>query len=369
MTHLDDLVPTPLQAWTKETLNQLRANDVGETLFFEFKGTFDGRDVEKTVSAFANGQGGFLIQGATCGPSNRLERYPGIEPNDWPRLVGDYIVGHVSPLPAWDTVAIDSPDESDRLVVATRVEKSFRTPHILSKNGRIYIRTPAGSVPVSDKATLDSLVARGSAGSDLARSRADNLHQTRPGGRLLIDRVPDPWTLQIAAVPSPEIVDLGAASLVSESGYRAAGAIFTHPAVSGVRPKLLMETGVALVAGRQAISRSNDGSIFLREDFDGNYVGVKQITDRVAGVLQALSDQRPQVYQAFVDVRLLTGNPRRLDEDGSGASPTTEAINESLWSWSAEVQTHLESRQQVTEQLGRRLFRLVGDQRGFEPGS
>lgn len=162
MTTLDDLVAEPLQSWDAALLVRLRTDGKSETLFFEFKSVFDCADVEKTVCAFANRLGGFLLLGVEADTAdNRITRFPGLSPDDWLRRVSDCIMGHVSPLPTWDTVAIASPDAPERLIVVTRVEESVNTPHLVVRTGRIYVRNPAGSDPVSDRATLDTLIARG----------------------------------------------------------------------------------------------------------------------------------------------------------------------------------------------------------------
>jgi hypothetical protein len=127
MSQLDDLVPHPLQSWTPDVLSQLRAEGKGETLFFEFKSVFDCGDVEKTVCAFANRLGGFLIIGAEARASdNTLVAFPGLEEGtEWSRRVTDCVVGHVSALPDWDSVQIRSRDHPDRVVCVTRVEESW----------------------------------------------------------------------------------------------------------------------------------------------------------------------------------------------------------------------------------------------------
>ena len=138
MTLLDDLVPEPLQTWTPGVLDRLRAHGQIETLFFEFKSEWDGSEVGRTVRAFANRLGGFLLFGVTAKrPANTIDSFPGLKPADWLLEVTHNVVGHVSPLPIWDTVQIPSPDDPSRFVVVTRGEQSGRTPHIVTTSGRI----------------------------------------------------------------------------------------------------------------------------------------------------------------------------------------------------------------------------------------
>ena len=236
MTLLDDLVHEPLQDWDPALLERLRADGKGETLFFEFKSEFDCADVEKTVCAFANRLGGFLLFGVEASrPDNRLGNFVGVAPQDWLRRVSDCIVGHVSPLPVWDSVQIDSPDVPGRLVVITRVEASHRTPHIVARTGRVYVRNPAGSDPVTDKATLDALIARGTGGAEACASRAALIHAERPASDLL-SPPPDAVFVDLVAVPSPPLADGAFGSLLTHAGYLASSSIFPSPDLNDLRP-------------------------------------------------------------------------------------------------------------------------------------
>jgi hypothetical protein len=370
MTLLDDLVPEPLQTWDSDLLARLRRESKGETLFFEFKSTFDCEDVEKTVCAYANRLGGFLLFGVTArAADNTIDAFPGLEAGTgWLRRVSDCVVGHVSPLPVWDTTQIASPDDATRFVVVTRVEPSSRTPHLLTRSGRIYLRSPAGSDPVKDKATLDALVARGAEGTGIAESRADSLHGLNPGAELRVAPDGVSHRIQIAAVPSPQYGDEAFLSLMSVSGRKGAGSVFQHPAVRGLVPRAHLEDHVSLAVGGQAAARFTDGSIFFSSLQRGSYLGVDPLVDLIRGVLGAAELQSPSVHQVFLDVRILSAQACPVDPSGLGTSCSSRPLGKDFWTWAIETGTSPDARERTALALGRRLWRAVGDDRGLEPG-
>jgi hypothetical protein len=369
MSLLDDLVPEPLQHWDPALLDRLRLEAKGETLFFEFKSQFDCADVEKTVCAFANRLGGYLLFGVEANEENTITSYSGLDPNnDWLRRVSDCVVGHVSPLPIWDTVSLSSPDAPDRRVVVTRVEASARTPHMLSRNGVIYVRNPAVSDPVRDKATLDALVARGSHGVLSAGMRADFLHSNAPGTEWFLPGMRYSYAVQIAVVPSPPLEDGATLDLLTQSGMKTAGQVFAHPSVRGLAPKALAEDRVLLASGLRVAARFTDGAIFVCDRSESSYVGVKQVVDLIAGVLAAAGYQQPAVHQVLLDVRLINAGPCHVDEDSTGRNPSSRALAVSLWQWQEETGTESRAAHRAASMCGRRLWRAVGDPRGLEPG-
>jgi Putative DNA-binding domain len=369
VTLLDDLVPERIQAWDAALLNRLRTEDKGETLFFEFKETFDCESIEKAVCAFANRLGGFLVLGVTARPvDNTIDRYPGLEKGvDWLRRMSDCVVGHVSPLPSWDTVQIPSPDDPNRNVIVTRIEASSLTPHVLARNGRIYLRSPAGSDPVTDKATIDSLVARGIGGSRLASHRADSIHAARPGAELLMTPGGTSFVIQVLSEPWPALPEDALMNLLSTTGRAGAGTVFAHPAVRGLAPKGHREDRVLLVAGPKAAARYTDGTVFVQEVSIASYLGVRVFSELLKGVLEASRDQIPTAHQVRLDVRIIGAASIRLDEDGSGATPSSRPLSTDLWQWALLTGTDDVARERCAASFGRRLWRAVGDVRGLEP--
>lgn len=368
---LDDLVPEPLQRWDTALLDRLRSEGKGETLFFEFKERLDCADVGKAVCAFANALGGFLLIGVTAKPSdNSVDRYPGLPTGtDWIRRVTDCIVGHVSPLPAWDTVQIASPDAPSTVVLATRVEPSPTTPHLLTRNGRIYVRTPGGSDPVRDKATLDGLVTRGVGGIHTAEGRADAIH-THSGGSAFVQPRGNEYAIQVVVTPTPSLGEDALAALLTPSGRATSTDVFGHPAVRGMRVIGHHEDRVDFVGGKQIGTRYTDGSVFVRHESAGAYLGVVPFGQLVEGTLAASAGQRPPAHRVLLDVRIINAADRHLDEDGSGrasVSTRNRPLGVDLWRWRLVTGTGDDARVRTAAAFQRRLWRAVGDDRGLEP--
>lgn len=80
--------------------------------------------------------------GATA-TAGRLSGFSGLERGrEWVREVSNAVVGHISPLPAWNLAPVPSPECADRDVVVVRVPASDRTPHVRTADGVIYQRSP-----------------------------------------------------------------------------------------------------------------------------------------------------------------------------------------------------------------------------------
>jgi hypothetical protein len=129
-------------------LDQARAE--GETLFLELKETLAPNALAKTCAAFANTFGGLLIVGAADDTAEAV----GIEPIGEAQLrVKDILRGHVLPLPPFRArwIALDGGDGRGLLLVL--VDESSTTPHILTRSGAIYVRSPGSSdpVPIADQ--------------------------------------------------------------------------------------------------------------------------------------------------------------------------------------------------------------------------
>jgi len=281
--------------------------------------------------------------------------------------VTNNIVGHVSPLPIWDTVQIPSPDNPSRLVVVTRVEQSSRTPHVVTTSGRIYLRSPAGSAPVTEKSDIDALVARGTRGAADADRRANQLHQGAPGASLIRPSSGAPYVIQVAAVPSPAIGDAHI-EILTVNGFDAAGAILTSFPFRLLESKELAEDGVLLARGHTGGERFTDGALFLRQEVTGSYLYVGLVGATVRAVLEGLDQMRPQVHQALIDVRIIGAQSLRVDEDGSGRSPGP-AFGTQLWTWARQIPTHETARHSAAAEIMRRVWRVAGDHRGLEPES
>jgi hypothetical protein len=208
MSVLDDLVSTPLQAFSPETLSQLQTDGKCESLYFELKETWKPDDVTRCVAAFANRDGGFLFFGVRQTADGCIASFPGLDAGpEYPTLAKDRIVGHISPLPTWDAIAVSSPDDANRVVLVMRVERSNVTPHVATQTGRIYVRTPAACDPVLDRPSIDVLTVRGQAGATRLEARWGELIET-------------PWDEPTPEYPSFEII-VGAipTSTAGETSY------------------------------------------------------------------------------------------------------------------------------------------------------
>jgi hypothetical protein len=368
MSTLDDFIPEPLATWNGEVLERLRAESKGEALFFEFKGDFRGEYVEKAVCAFSNALGGFLLLGVTADTENRIAAFPGLEAaDDWPSRVSDNIVGHISPLPAWDTVVIDSPDDPTRRVVVTRVEPSVRTPHVVTKTGTIYVRVPNESQPIKDKASLDALVSRGRSGTDLAPYRARRILREAsllqladlPEGRLCV--------VEIAAVPSPALADQ-TLSILTPDGKARSHEVFDASGLSllaNLRSFDLREDGVDYRNRLVVAGRRTDGSIYARLWWARTPVPAPTIRDLLDGMLAVSASQRPPVHQVFLLLQLSGVRGRALTTAEIGGSYAL--FKQDTWEWSGEVGTDIGSRGLVPAEIVRRLWRHLGSPQGLEP--
>lgn len=176
MAILDDLVPVPLQRFGPETLKSLRSDGKCEGLYFEFKSEWKPDDVTRCVCAFANQRGGYLMFGIATKADGCIESMPGLEPGpEYPLLAKDRIVGHISPLPVWDAVAVASPDDATRPILVIRVEESPRPPHVVTTSVNHYLRTPSACDPITDRATFDALFAKARLGRAAVDERSAQL--------------------------------------------------------------------------------------------------------------------------------------------------------------------------------------------------
>ncbi len=138
---------------------------IGEPAHVERKKQMPEREkLAATVAAMANGNGGWLVlgvedSGAVCGMS------PGRM--DLAAHVRQLISPSIDPVPNFNARWL--PYRGVQIGVI-RVYESFETPH-LTGDGRVLIHEAGGNRPVAQRAELDALIARGSAGTDDATGR------------------------------------------------------------------------------------------------------------------------------------------------------------------------------------------------------
>jgi hypothetical protein len=331
-------------------------------LFFEFKGEWTPRHVAKTVAAFANSSGGFLFFGAEA-TEGKLAAFPGLPGGkEWAREIANNIVGHVSPLPAWEVIEVPTPTGSG-CVVAVRVDASRRTPHILCTSGVVYARSPGGtSDPVKDRASLDLLVERGRAGDAAVSERAKDLFERIPAlepGR--------GWHFTVVTVPLP----YGSAfqrDLLTRQGYQGAqyhfrGGILVNGAIDGVE-----EEGVRLRFGQAKVGLYQDGALWLSFSLPTDFVPATPLARLVVDLLVTQRRLPTPAYETRVVFRLDTEVDmdlrERIDPPRGAVSPSPAPRR---WKWMSDVSLGSNSAiAGVADEFRRRIWRATGAEE-FEP--
>jgi hypothetical protein len=166
-----ELLPKPFDDLAVEDVAAIIASigEERETLFFERKATVSGNALAKACAAFANTYGGLLVGGVGDEDDTLVGMEPvgAAEPQLW---VKDTLRNLVLPMPPFRARWLPTRGNLGLLLVL--VEESASTPHILTRSGAIYVRSPGSSdpVPLSDQRTLLELVGRGKAASENAES-------------------------------------------------------------------------------------------------------------------------------------------------------------------------------------------------------
>jgi len=147
--------------------------NVSEGWFVEYKEQLPSPPaIAKSVSAFANHRGGWLMIGVreSKDGSRRAAAFPGVDADAVHGLtdrIRDAVRSHTDPTPHFDIRAIVGPSSDGSLalskaIIIVRVGIGANPPYIHS-SGRIYRRVADCSDPVAetDRAVLDLLVERG----------------------------------------------------------------------------------------------------------------------------------------------------------------------------------------------------------------
>jgi len=360
MSVLDDLLPVV----STETLAALLAaapeDRLTENLFFEFKATVG--HVAKSVAAFANSEGGFIIFGASA-ENGRLLEFPGLPAGtEWPVQINNLIVGHVSPLPAWAPIEVASPTTGAPVVVV-RVPRSTRAPHMLSQGGAVYLRSPGGSSDsIKDRATLDALIARGSTAAAQVDARFAAFHHLRA-----LPPVSGKGRCWVVAVPLP----FGGAPQVwpvTRSGCEGAAQRFTPARVlrDAARP-VLLEEGVELdFGGRCHVCIYTDGTACLHwTDVREKQLALGDVFGAVIELLVAMRRFTPPVHELALEMWVTTHEVTL--REGMAASPSGPRPPAPL-DWHARVEGSIvgDALVGLVERLARRLWRAAGAE-AYEP--
>jgi hypothetical protein len=175
-----ELIPRPFAELTLADVAEIlsRVGEERESLFFERKASLSAAALAKSCAAFANTAGGLLL-GGVGDDSDELvgmEQVSG-EAQVW---VKDVLRGHLLPLPPFRARWL--PVADDRALLLVLVEASSTTPHLLTRNGAIYVRNPGSSdpVPISDQRRLLDLLERGGGARDVAVRDATRIASEAP---------------------------------------------------------------------------------------------------------------------------------------------------------------------------------------------
>lgn len=160
------MIPNKLKDWNFGIVRKLIEEGLFETEKFDFKKDIPHKNdnigkerLEKSVCAFANTEGGFLIFGIKDDKSLSVdERIIGIDPKrDFPREIGDKIM-NVEPLIYYDfkNPPLHIP-KNEEIIHIIEIPKSTNRPHITSKK-EFYYRTNKGNVPMNYHQIKNSFV-------------------------------------------------------------------------------------------------------------------------------------------------------------------------------------------------------------------
>jgi len=358
MADLDQLLPDITTAGLGRLLERPIDERPAEGLFFEFKSEWTPRHVSKTVAAFANAQGGFLLIGATE-RQGALVGFPGVDrAMEWPREVANNVVAHLSPLPVWEVFCVPSPENSERDVVVVKVPYSKRAPHVDTNTGRIYQRSPGGtSAPISDRASLDILVRRGQNEEAAIAARADALFATRPPHRLGATTLSvSKYQYGIVSVPVP----LGAFQQRGLFTERQAGEVASRLSsasgyLSGWSNITLGENGVRFSANWGVeLTLFRDGTLecFLRKE--ENSVAMTMLTGVAREVLAAQGNLLTPAREAHLFVRFGSIDVKLIEHGMGGAHRDAPSL------WEFDALAACADPRPVVGEFERRLWRAAG---------
>lgn len=141
--------------------NEIDFNDIeafcgkwGEGVRVEYKSKTTTESLRKTISSFANTQGGILIIGVDADKERNKARFPiqGIPNNggieEWiMQSATDGIYPSILP----EVIICDVPGETGNVVVVVRVEESQQAPHAIQNTDRVYIRVASVTQPHKPK--------------------------------------------------------------------------------------------------------------------------------------------------------------------------------------------------------------------------
>lgn len=192
-----ELLPRPFESLTLDDVREIVAHVSAEkeTIFFERKAIPRPDGIAKSCAAFANTLGGVLVVGVSDG-SDELVGFEEPKVGDAGVWVKDVIRPRVTPLPPFRARTFDV--DGTRRILLVLVERSSTTPHLLTRQGAIYVRSPGSSdpLPIHDQRTLSELIVRGEAATSRAADRTEAAVSSPVN--VDVDDVHEGWTLGIA---------------------------------------------------------------------------------------------------------------------------------------------------------------------------
>lgn len=135
--------------------------DIEEGYKVEYKSLWNidvkKKHLAKTISSFANTEGGWLFigvnnDGSVAPISN--------ERTDFGQQISEIVKSTISPHPVYETIFIQHPDDKDKGVLAIYVHEGREPPYIC--NGTVYLRVGSSKepVPASHRAEVDYLISK-----------------------------------------------------------------------------------------------------------------------------------------------------------------------------------------------------------------
>ena len=203
----------PLTDLAPGDLAVLRA--VPESWYVEYKLLIgDAKTLAKSLGAFANTYGGWLIVGVeeSEGAEKTAQNFPGLDGDELSLLLqrlSSSIDGNLRPVPHFEHRVVSGPCEAvglneSRSVVVVHVPMSVHTPHLQS-DGRVYQRVGDTSQPIKERRHLDELWQRADSVRQATKLWIDDDPEFSKGEgeapylRLLF--VPDPWNKRYQLPP------------------------------------------------------------------------------------------------------------------------------------------------------------------------
>ena len=136
------MVPTLLADWTLRAIQDLAASGIAEDDRFDFKVNIQDTDnVRKSVTAFANTRGGFLVYGVS-----NDRKVIGIENTEFAREFGSKLREGIEPAVDY-YMGVPIPVNSNANLHVVEIPRSSRLPHAIQIAGRwtFLKRTAAGT--------------------------------------------------------------------------------------------------------------------------------------------------------------------------------------------------------------------------------